>query len=168
MALLKLKPILIQVLSTPFNGRALPLSKAASGPLGKCSGSTRIWWPSISLRAVITRCGGLCAAGTGRFLELASRLTDTALDDLGARALSAEAAAEISSMCVVFAESEILSWLGKGRKVEDILLGVHQSIAGRSTALLRRVGCDVTVADNGAQVIYGPHANTTGSTIAGW
>ena len=38
------------------------------------------------------------------------------------------------------AESEVLSWLGKGKKVEDILWGVHESIATRSAGLMRRVG----------------------------
>ena len=40
----------------------------------------------------------------------------------------------------MFAESEVLAWLGKGKRVEDILWGVHESIATRSKGLLRRVG----------------------------
>ena len=47
---------------------------------------------------------------------------------------------KISTTCTVFAESEVLSWLGKGKKIEDVLLGVHQSIGARSAGLLRRVG----------------------------
>jgi activator of 2-hydroxyglutaryl-CoA dehydratase len=47
---------------------------------------------------------------------------------------------KISTTCTVFAESEVLSWLGKGKKIEDVLLGVHQSIGARSVGLLRRVG----------------------------
>ena len=81
-----------------------------------------------------------CAAGTGRFLGAASSALDIPLDQLGPTALRGERAVKISTTCTVFAESEVLSWLGKGKKIEDILLGVHQSIAGRSTALLRRVG----------------------------
>jgi activator of 2-hydroxyglutaryl-CoA dehydratase len=49
----------------------------------------------------------------------------------------------------VFAESEVLSWLGKGKKIEDILLGVHQSIAARSVGLLRRVGIESEVTFTG-------------------
>jgi activator of 2-hydroxyglutaryl-CoA dehydratase len=49
----------------------------------------------------------------------------------------------------VFAESEILAWLGKGKKVEDILWGVHQSIAARSVGLLRRVGVEDEVSFTG-------------------
>jgi activator of 2-hydroxyglutaryl-CoA dehydratase len=49
----------------------------------------------------------------------------------------------------VFAESEVLSWLGKGKKIEDILWGVHQSIAVRSAGLMRRVGIDSEITFSG-------------------
>ena len=81
-----------------------------------------------------------CAAGTGRFLGAASAALEIPLDQLGPTALRGERPVKISTTCTVFAESEVLSWLGKGKKIEDILLGVHQSIASRSTGLLRRVG----------------------------
>jgi predicted CoA-substrate-specific enzyme activase len=81
-----------------------------------------------------------CAAGTGRFLGAASSALEIPLDQLGPAALRGERPVKISTTCTVFAESEVLSWLGKGKKVEDILLGVHQSIATRSAGLLRRVG----------------------------
>ena len=81
-----------------------------------------------------------CAAGTGRFLGAASAALDIPLPDLGPTALQAQRPVRISTTCTVFAESEVLSWLGKGKKIEDILMGVHQSIAKRSIGLLRRVG----------------------------
>lgn len=90
-----------------------------------------------------------CAAGTGRFLGAASSALDIPLDQLGATALAGEKAVKISTTCTVFAESEVLSWLGKGKKIEDILLGVHQSIAGRSAGLLRRVGIQEQVTFTG-------------------
>jgi predicted CoA-substrate-specific enzyme activase len=99
-----------------------------------------------------------CAAGTGRFLGAAAAALSIPLDQLGPTALGGERPVKISTTCTVFAESEVLSWLGKGKKIEDILLGVHQSIAARSLGLLRRVGIeeDVTftggVARNGAMV----------------
>ncbi|MBP42896.1 MAG: hypothetical protein CL925_00665 [Deltaproteobacteria bacterium] len=65
---------------------------------------------------------------------------DIPLNELGPTALKSEKPVKISTTCTVFAESEVLSWLGKGKKIEDILLGVHQSISSRSLALLRRVG----------------------------
>ena len=90
-----------------------------------------------------------CAAGTGRFLGAASSALRIPLDQLGPTALRGERPVRISTTCTVFAESEVLSWLGKGKKIEDILLGVHQSIALRSTALLRRVGIEEEVTFTG-------------------
>lgn len=90
-----------------------------------------------------------CAAGTGRFLGAAAHALDIPLNDLGPTALKAELPVKISTTCTVFAESEVLSWLGKGKKIEDILLGVHQSIASRSAGLLRRVGIEEEVTFTG-------------------
>ena len=90
-----------------------------------------------------------CAAGTGRFLGAASTALEIPLDQLGPTALRAERPVKISTTCTVFAESEVLSWLGKGKKIEDILLGVHQSIASRSIGLLRRVGIESEVTFTG-------------------
>jgi predicted CoA-substrate-specific enzyme activase len=90
-----------------------------------------------------------CAAGTGRFLGAASSALDIPIDDLGPTALRGERPVKISTTCTVFAESEVLSWLGKGKKIEDILLGVHQSIAARSAGLLRRVGIEEEVTFTG-------------------
>jgi len=90
-----------------------------------------------------------CAAGTGRFLGAAAGALDIPLDALGATALRGEKAVKISTTCTVFAESEVLAWLGRGKKIEDILLGVHQSIAGRSAALARRVGLEEEITFTG-------------------
>jgi predicted CoA-substrate-specific enzyme activase len=90
-----------------------------------------------------------CAAGTGRFLGAASSALDIPLDELGPTAMKGERPVKISTTCTVFAESEVLSWLGKGKKIEDILLGVHQSIAARSAGLLRRVGVEDEVTFTG-------------------
>jgi predicted CoA-substrate-specific enzyme activase len=90
-----------------------------------------------------------CAAGTGRFLGAASVALDIPLDELGPTALKADKPVRISTTCTVFAESEVLSWLSKGKKVEDILWGVHQSIAARSIGLLRRVGVEEEITFTG-------------------
>lgn len=90
-----------------------------------------------------------CAAGTGRFLGAAANALNIPIDDLGPTALRSEKAVRISTTCTVFAESEVLSWLGKGKKIEDILWGVHQSIASRSSALVRRVGIEDEVTFTG-------------------
>ena len=99
-----------------------------------------------------------CAAGTGRFLQAAAFALEIPLDELGPLALTAQRPVRISTTCTVFAESEVLAWAAKGKKLEDILMGVHRSIAARSVALLTRVGVEerVTftggVARNGAMV----------------
>jgi (R)-2-hydroxyacyl-CoA dehydratese activating ATPase len=90
-----------------------------------------------------------CAAGTGRFLGAAATALDIPLGELGDTALRSERPVRISTTCTVFAESEVLSWLGKGKKIEDILMGVHQSIASRSIGLLRRVGIEQEITFTG-------------------
>ena len=83
-----------------------------------------------------------CAAGTGRFLAAAADVMGISLDDLGDMALRSNNPLRITNVCTVFVETEIMNHLSKGKKGEDILAGVHQSIAGRSVSLLRRVGLD--------------------------
>ncbi|MFQ5555960.1 MAG: acyl-CoA dehydratase activase [Acidimicrobiales bacterium] len=83
-----------------------------------------------------------CAAGTGRFLGAAATALDIPLDELGPVSLQGRRPIKISTTCTVFAESEVLAWIGKGKKIEDILWGVHRSIASRSVALMRRVGIE--------------------------
>jgi predicted CoA-substrate-specific enzyme activase len=90
-----------------------------------------------------------CAAGTGRFLGAASTALDIPLEQLGPTALRGDRPVKISTTCTVFAETEVLSWLGKGKKIEDILLGVHQSIASRSVGLLWRTGVEEEVTFTG-------------------
>lgn len=90
-----------------------------------------------------------CAAGTGRFLQSAAMALEIELADLGPLALRATKPVRISTTCTVFAESEVLSWLSRGKKIEDIVAGVHQSIAGRSLSLLRRVGIESEVTFTG-------------------
>ncbi len=90
-----------------------------------------------------------CAAGTGRFLQSSAAALGIPLDELGGVALRGHRPVKISTTCTVFAESEVLSWLGKGKQVDDILKGVHESIASRSVALLRRVGIEPEITFTG-------------------
>ncbi len=83
-----------------------------------------------------------CAAGTGRFLGAAAAALDIPLGDLGPVSLQSTKPIKISTTCTVLAESEVLAWIGKGKKIEDILWGVHKSIASRSASLMRRVGVE--------------------------
>jgi len=79
-----------------------------------------------------------CAAGTGRFLEVVADRLGVALDDLGTLASGSKCPAEISSMCVVFAETEIVGLLASGSCREDIAAGVQTSIAKRVTSMAGR------------------------------
>jgi len=79
-----------------------------------------------------------CAAGTGRFLEIVAARLDMPLDSLGAIAAQSREPAAISSMCVVFAETEIIGLLASGRAVEDIVAGVQNAIASRLVSMVGR------------------------------
>jgi (R)-2-hydroxyacyl-CoA dehydratese activating ATPase len=81
-----------------------------------------------------------CAAGTGRFLEVMARALEVDLDMFGNLSLQAEAPAKISSLCTVFAESEVISLIARGETRENIIAGIHESIATRVSAMVNRVG----------------------------
>ena len=79
-----------------------------------------------------------CAAGTGRFLEVMARILGTEVADLDSFAVNADPVS-ITSMCAVFAESEVISLMAKGATREAIARGVLESIADRVIALLGRI-----------------------------
>jgi predicted CoA-substrate-specific enzyme activase len=81
-----------------------------------------------------------CAAGTGRFLEKVAGILDLTIDDLGKESLNSTAPSEVSSQCVVFAESEVISFRAKGEAVEDVAAGIHLASVRRVRSLLNRVG----------------------------
>lgn len=81
-----------------------------------------------------------CAAGTGRFIEvMANALNVMDISEMGPISLKAKDPANISSMCTVFAESEIISLFSKGVKKEDIVAGIHKSIAKRVVGMAKRI-----------------------------
>lgn len=79
-----------------------------------------------------------CAGGTGRFLEVVAARLEVGLDDLGTIAAKSREPAVISSMCVVFAETEIVGLLATGIACEDIIAGVQKAIAERVVAMAGR------------------------------
>jgi len=81
-----------------------------------------------------------CAAGTGRFLEVMARALEIDINDFGGVSLKADKPARISSLCTVFAESEVISLISKGEKRENIIAGIHESIASRVIAMAGRIG----------------------------
>ncbi len=76
-----------------------------------------------------------CAAGTGRFLEVVATRLGVRLAELGDMVRRSRKRAIISSMCVVFAETEIVGLLASGELPEDIAAGVQESIATRVAAM---------------------------------
>lgn len=80
-----------------------------------------------------------CAAGTGRFLEVMATALSYSMSDFSSAAERACRSQRISAMCTVFAESEIVSAVARGVPREDLALGIHEGIAGRSAGLLRRI-----------------------------
>ncbi len=86
-----------------------------------------------------------CAAGTGRFLEVMAGALDVDLNDFGPISLTSEAPAVISSLCTVFAESEVISLISKGARRRDIIAGIHAAIAARVVAMAGRIGLTAPV-----------------------
>ena len=81
-----------------------------------------------------------CAAGTGRFLEVMARVLEVPLEEMAEYHSRSQNPAQVSSTCTVFAESEVISLLSRGTAKEDIIAGVHFSVAAKACALAQRVG----------------------------
>jgi predicted CoA-substrate-specific enzyme activase len=85
-----------------------------------------------------------CAAGTGRFLEAMARALDVDIDELGDMDEGATENLTLSSMCTVFAESEVVSLVAEGAEVREIVHGLNRAIAARVRTLVRRVAPDLS------------------------
>jgi (R)-2-hydroxyacyl-CoA dehydratese activating ATPase len=81
-----------------------------------------------------------CAAGTGAFLEKTARYLGLKTEEIGPYALRATKPVTISSVCAVFAESEVINHLANGVAAEDIMRGAMISLGGRAVQLMKRVG----------------------------
>ncbi len=81
-----------------------------------------------------------CAAGTGRFLEMMARTLEMSLDDMSRRGLKYKEDITISSMCTVFAESEVVSLIAQNKPTDDIVHGLNKAVASKTAALAKRVG----------------------------
>ena len=80
-----------------------------------------------------------CAAGTGKFLEVMARALGYSLEEMAEQALAAESGVAISSMCTVFAESEVTGLVHRGEDRARIARGLHDAIAKRTLGSLKRV-----------------------------
>ena len=83
-----------------------------------------------------------CAAGTGRFLEIQARALGLSLEELGEMTFKSRDAVNITAMCSIYAETEVMHFLQRGYRVEDIAAGVNRSMAERIYYLARRVGVE--------------------------
>ncbi len=81
-----------------------------------------------------------CAAGTGIFLDAMAQVLGIPLEQMGPLSLESTAAVSITSTCVVFAESEVVSQVHRQTPKKDILRGIHRSIAARVFGLANRIG----------------------------
>ena len=86
-----------------------------------------------------------CAAGTGIFLDTMAKAMEVPLEEVGELSLQYTNKAQISSMCAVFAESEVVSHVHRGTPRNDILAGIHESIADRIFGMTNRVGINEDV-----------------------
>lgn len=90
-----------------------------------------------------------CAAGTGRFLEIMSKVLQISLDGFGEVHLRTLEHVEITNICTVFAESEIITLISEGVPKEKIIKGINYSVAKRAFSLSKRVGIEMEVVMSG-------------------
>jgi predicted CoA-substrate-specific enzyme activase len=101
-----------------------------------------------------------CAAGTGRFLEVTAATLGIKLEDMGDISLKATKKIQISNLCTIFAQQEVVALLSRGEKLENILAGLHDALASRVAALARRLGIEPDL------VLTGGVAKNTGMVRA--
>lgn len=79
-----------------------------------------------------------CAAGTGKFIEVIAQLLETTIDQVGELALLSTSPCPINSICVVFAQTEVVSLVAQKKSRNDILAGMHISMAKRVSKMARK------------------------------
>lgn len=90
-----------------------------------------------------------CGAGTGRFLDVMSRVLETKISDLAQEGAKSTKKVTISSTCTVFSESEVISHLANNETIPDVINGIHRSVASRIAGLAKRVGVEAPVVMTG-------------------
>jgi predicted CoA-substrate-specific enzyme activase len=96
-----------------------------------------------------------CAAGSGRFLQVIARVLQIDLKDIGELSLKSKNRVDFNTGCAVFAESEAVSRIAEGATKEDILAGLHRTLAAKIQAMVARLGVepDCAVVGGGAKDI---------------
>ncbi len=90
-----------------------------------------------------------CAAGTGRFLDVCAGALGYDVSEIGALSLGARHPVKVTNTCTVFAESEVTSYVARGKDPKDILAGLYGGIVSRSLSLMQRVGVEPEVTFTG-------------------
>jgi predicted CoA-substrate-specific enzyme activase len=83
-----------------------------------------------------------CAAGSGRFLQIIARVLQVELKDIGGLSLKSKKKVDFNTGCAVFAESEAISRIAEGAAKEDILAGLHRTLAAKIETMMERVGIE--------------------------
>jgi benzoyl-CoA reductase subunit D len=83
-----------------------------------------------------------CASGSGQFLENVARYLGVTLEDVGPLSSGSRNPEQVSSICAVLAETDVINMVSRGIATADILKGIHQSMAGRYVKLLRAIGAE--------------------------
>ena len=94
-----------------------------------------------------------CAASSGKFLQLISRITGIDIGRMGEVSLKSKKGVKFTTGCAVFAETEVISRIAEGISVEDILAGIHEIMANKTLNLLRGIGMegDFAITGGGAK-----------------
>lgn len=90
-----------------------------------------------------------CASGSGRFLEIMAEALETPLEAMGAVGSESAETLTISSQCVIFAETEVVSLVNDGKNIPDIVAALHRALAKRIAAMAGSLGVVETVAMTG-------------------
>lgn len=86
-----------------------------------------------------------CAAGTGNFIEKIAQALDLTLAEFGNLAVQADRSEMIDSLCVVMAETEILSLVSEGKSLEDIVAGVCDALVRRMDGIGSQIGIEAPI-----------------------
>jgi len=81
-----------------------------------------------------------CASGSGQFLENIARYLGIAQDEIGALSIQGDDPEEVSSICAVLAETDVINMVSRGISAPNILKGIHLSMASRLARLLKSIG----------------------------
>jgi predicted CoA-substrate-specific enzyme activase len=94
----------------------------------------------------------ICATGSARLLQLVARILQVSMEDIGPLSMKASKPSNFSTSCSVFLETEVITRIAQGDRPEDILAGIHRSIAEKVSAMSRGVNIqgDVAVIGGGA------------------